>query len=341
MMQTVLLAATAGHEQGFTLHYQLLVGSTVLVVLLLILLAALARPQIGVVPTGLGAAFEHVFDWLDGMARDMIGPQGRTYVPFLMSIFLFVLFSNWSGLIPWPVFMAHPAAHHSTVAEVPGVEEGHGPASTEVVVEEDAHAGEPVSFEAPSASYNTTLALALISFFAFNFFGLKKNIFPPKTEHHHHHGDDDHHHHEPKGGLAGVGTWIAHFWQPTPMLWNSMEGSMKLIVIPLAVLFICLNIIEEFARILSLSIRLFGNIFGEHQVKLNLLATLQAFLMSAFNALTSAQVFGVLGWTALAGLIWVASAFAVCLGALAGFIQAMIFAVLSLVYIAHAVADEH
>lgn len=40
-------------------------------------------------------------------------------------------------------------------------------------------------------------------------------------------------------------------------------------------------------------------------------------------------------------LIWFSSAFVVVLGALTGFIQAMIFAVLTLSYIAHAVAEEH
>ncbi|MCA9793392.1 MAG: F0F1 ATP synthase subunit A, partial [Candidatus Eremiobacteraeota bacterium] len=210
-------------------------------------------------------------------------------------------------------------------------------------IEEEIHdqnLAQDVTFEAPSASYNTTLALALISFFAFNFYGLRKRIFPPKHVHHHDEDAHDHPHHHAPGGPLGLLEWIAHFWQPTPMLYRSLDGGMKLLCIPLGLLFICLNIIEEFARILSLSIRLFGNISGEHQVKTSLIATMQMFLTSAFTSLTAGSPL-FLFWGLVAGLIWMASAFATCLGALAGFIQAMIFAVLSLVYIAHAVADEH
>ncbi len=327
MTLNFLLASAAG---GFNLHYQLIVGSTVLVVGFLILLGFLAYPQIGVVPRGWGAAFEHVFDWLDGMAHDMIGPEGRQYVPFLMSLFLFVLVSNWSGLLPWPVFSYTPpdqavVAHHDDHDEAHAEDEHGGD-----------HHGHHIAFEAPSASYNTTLALAVISFLAFNYYGLKKRLFPGLVSHHQ---DGDDHHHSP-GGLAGLWEWISHFWQPVPMLWQTMEGSMKLICIPLFFLFLGLNIVEELARILSLSIRLFGNISGEHQVKVNLLATLQSFLGSMVSSLKVGSL-GFIGWGTLGGLIWVASAFATCLGALAGFIQAMIFAVLSLVYIAHAVADDH
>ncbi len=46
-------------------------------------------------------------------------------------------------------------------------------------------------------------------------------------------------------------------------------------------------------------------------------------------------------WLGVSGLIWGAALFATLLGALAGFVQAMVFTMLSLVYIQHAVADDH
>lgn len=331
---TLLLASASG--EAFGLHHKLIVGSTVIVVFVLILLGIFARGQIGIVPRGVGAAFEHVFDWIDGMCHDMIGAAGRQYVPFLMSLFLFVLMSNWSGLLPLPVFTLHQD-HHI------GTHEDQNPAavmeSETPVTEEGAHAPH-VAYEAPTVSFNTTLALAIISFFAFNIYGLKKNIFPSSQGHAHDHEGDEHHHHS-SGGLAGLWDWIAHFWQPTPMLANSLEGGMKALVVPLFFLFLCLNIVEEVARILSLSIRLFGNISGEHQVKVNLLGVLGTFLNNSLTMFKAGNLLGGPGFLALAGLIWGASIFATCLGALAGFIQAMVFMILSLVYIAHAVADEH
>lgn len=341
-LATMLFAAGASHGGGFGLHHQLIVGSTVLVVGLIIVLGILAHGQIGIVPRGFGAAFEHVFDWIDGMCQDMIGAGSRQYVPFLMSLFLFILVSNWSGLLPLPIFTMN-AEHHVAAThagdehESPGeIVEGETP-----VTDEGAHAAH-FAYEAPTVSFNTTLALAIISFLAFNYYGIKKNVLPSAGGHAHDHDGDDHHHHS-TGGFMGFINWVLHFMQPIPMLWGSLEGAMKYLLIPpLFVLFVCLNIVEELARILSLSIRLFGNISGEHQVKVNLLSVMQQFLGSSLQGFKTGAILTTgPGFFALAGLIWGASIFATLLGALAGFIQAMVFTILSLVYIAHAVADEH
>lgn len=338
MTVATMLFAAASHSESFGLHHQLIVGSTVLVVGVLILLGILARGQIGIVPQGFGAAFEHVFDWIEGMCRDMIGPNSRQYVPLLMSFFLFILVSNWSGLLPLPVFTLE-AEHevHQTENVATEIE-----SETPVVDEKPGEAHKPhVAFEAPTVSFNTTLALAIISFLAFNYYGIKKNVFPQASNHEHAH-EGDHHAHHSSGGIAGFFTWLAHFVQPTPMLWNSLDGGMRIVLVPLlCLLFLGLNIVEEVARILSLSIRLFGNISGEHQVKVNLLGVLAEFLKNSLSAFTTGGLVAGPGYLALAGLIWGASIFATLLGALAGFIQAMVFMILSLVYIAHAVADEH
>ncbi|MBI3926286.1 MAG: F0F1 ATP synthase subunit A [Armatimonadetes bacterium] len=310
----MLIAAAGGGDAGFGFHNQLLVASTAIVVFLLIVLALVARGQLGEVPVGWAAAFEHVFDWLDDLARDMMGPEGRNYVPLAMSIFLFVLLSNWSGVLPWPAIPLGGEARQT-----------HAEAAHDVHI---------LTFETPTTSYNTTLMLALISFVAFNWFGIAKQVTPRKAQ-----GEHDHDHH---GGPAGIVTWILHFVQPTPVLWKTLDGWMRYALVPLlGVLFVVLNIVEELARILSLSIRLFGNIFGEHQVKHNLLLTMQGFLGSAIAGFTAGAVVPFVGWGLLGGLLWLSSLFAIFLGGLAGFIQAMIFAVLTLTYIAHAVADEH
>lgn len=350
MSQTLsVLAASGGHGGGFGLHQMLIVGSTAIVVLVVIALAVAARGQIGVVPRGLGAAFEHVFDWVDNMAADMIGPGSRQYVPLLMSFFLFILFSNWSGLLPLPVMnygsAHHAAAHGSSHSPEAKLE---GEVKEEVKEEmESSHAGQQhVMFEAPTASYNTTLALAMISFFAFNWFGIKKNVFPNwgKSEHgaHHEHAHEgDEHSHHSAGGIAGVWNWILHYIQPTPMLYRSFEGGMKALALPLGLLFLCLNIMEEVARILSLSLRLFGNISGEHQVKVILADVMRTFLGQSLAGFKAGSLIAGPAWLGVSGMIFGAALFATLLGALAGFVQAMVFTMLSLVYIAHAVADEH
>ncbi len=338
------LLASAAHGGGFGFHEKIIVGSTVIVVLVVIFLGILGRSQIGIVPKGWGAAFEHVFDWIENMASDMIGQGARQYVPLLMSFFLFILASNWSGLLPLPV-ITYGATQQTEGLQRPSVDQAveselH---SESLAPSEGGHDdGENLFFEPPTASYNTTLALALISFFAFNWFGIKKKVFPRwGAEHGSHHEGDDHAHHS-SGGFMGILEWIGHFAQPTPMLWSSMEGALRYILVPmLAVLFICLNIVEELARVLSLSLRLFGNISGEHQVKASLLGVMRAFLGQSLSGFQAGSMIQGPGWLVVSGLIFGASLFATLLGALAGFVQAMVFTMLSLVYIAHAVADDH
>jgi len=79
---------------------------------------------------------------------------------------------------------------------------------------------------APTANFNVTLALAITSFLYYNYVGIREN------------------------GLLGH---IKHFGGPVPSL------GIMLFLFPI-------EIISNLARILSLSMRLFGNIYGEEQV---------------------------------------------------------------------------
>ncbi len=296
--------------------------STLLVVGVVVVLAWSGRRGMGPVPKGLGAVFEHTYDWVDELARDMMGPQGRRYVPFAMSIFLFVLLSDWSGLLPVPKFASagpEAAVHQAEAEKSPEQVEAH-----------------PL-FEAPSVSFNTTLALALVSFLSFNYYGLRKNLEGDRGENHGQAG-----HHRRRGGMRGVITWLAHFWEPTPMLWRDLSGVMRYLLVPvLACLFIVLNVVEEVARLISLSIRLYGNIFGEHEVKTQLTSTMGSFLDQSGASFHTGAVGGGLGFGMMALLLWFSSFFVMCIGTLAGFIQAFIFFVLTLSYISHVAGDEH
>src|SRR5215470_3822723 len=79
---------------------------------------------------------------------------------------------------------------------------------------------------APTANFNMTLALAITSFLYYNYVGIREN------------------------GLLGH---LKHFGGPVPSI------AIMVILFPI-------EIISNLARILSLSMRLFGNIYGEEQV---------------------------------------------------------------------------
>jgi F-type H+-transporting ATPase subunit a len=53
------------------------------------------------VPTKFGAAVEGMVDFVkDGIARDVIGPEGAKYVPYLMAMFFFLLVGNLFEITP-------------------------------------------------------------------------------------------------------------------------------------------------------------------------------------------------------------------------------------------------
>jgi F-type H+-transporting ATPase subunit a len=58
-----------------------------------------AKPQL--VPGRWQAAVEYLYDFVRSMLDDNVGPEGRRYVPLIFSLFIFVLFCNLLGLIPW------------------------------------------------------------------------------------------------------------------------------------------------------------------------------------------------------------------------------------------------
>lgn len=57
------------------------------------------NPQI--VPGRWQAALEGVTGFISGMVEENIGPKGRSFVPFVFSLFMFVLVANLVGLFPY------------------------------------------------------------------------------------------------------------------------------------------------------------------------------------------------------------------------------------------------
>ena len=65
----------------------------------LLLVAATARPAL--VPSRLQSVAELLYEFVAGMVRDTVGDEGRRYFPLVFSIFIFILFGNLLGLVPY------------------------------------------------------------------------------------------------------------------------------------------------------------------------------------------------------------------------------------------------
>lgn len=114
-------------------------------------------------------------------------------------------------------------------------------------------------FMSPTSNINTTAACAIIVFFATHYYGVKAH---------------------------GIG-YIKHFFGPI----RSIPA------IPLMLLMLILELIGHFARVLSLSLRLFGNIFGEDLILLILvflvpvLVPLPIMFIAVFTSVVQTFVF--------------------------------------------------
>jgi F-type H+-transporting ATPase subunit a len=72
-----------------------------LAVLWLFMLGGMKRQM---VPGRWQMAVEGFTGFIDGMLRDNIGKDGRKYLPYIFSLFMFILFANLIGLLPLGLF---------------------------------------------------------------------------------------------------------------------------------------------------------------------------------------------------------------------------------------------
>ncbi|MDP8225172.1 MAG: F0F1 ATP synthase subunit A [Candidatus Lernaella stagnicola] len=133
-------------------------------------------------------------------------------------------------------------------------------------------------FYTASDNLNTTLALALIVFCLYHYYGIR---------------------------AQGIGKYLAHFLGP-------MEGVIKYVMAPIMV---PIELISHLARPMSLSLRLFGNMFGDHKV------------FAVFMGLLAVPLIYPLPFLAL--------------GTLVAIVQTLVFSLLTMVYIGLATAKEH
>ena len=209
--------------------------------------SALAKAQDPAVPAAnLGSRniAELMIQLVVNQSDQIIGKQGRKYVPFFATFFLFILLSNLLGLLP--------------------------------------------GFAPPTGNLNTTLGLALCSFVGYNVIGVREQ----------------------------GGAYFKHFIGPmTGLPASSILGKLAFLPVLLlsAVFFFILEIFSHGFRPVSLSLRLFGNMMGDHEV------------IAAFISLTK---------------VVVPVAF-YAMGTLVSVIQAFVFTLLSMIYVALAISHGH
>jgi len=200
------------------------------ITILLTLLSYLATRNMKERPEGLQNLMEKVVEMLQNFIGNVTGEKVmRRFFPFLATLFLFILMSNYSGLLP-------------LAGQVPGL-------------------------SAPTSSLSIIIGLAVCSFVMTHVAGVK--------------------------GHGALG-YIKHFFQPIAFIF------------PLLVL-------DELVRPVSLSLRLFGNIYGEETVTheiFNLAPILAPIVMQALSLLM-------------------------------GFVQAIVFTLLTSVYISGAYGAGH
>lgn len=224
--------------------------TTIVVDLLLILVAVSATGRMKVVPTGLQNAMEAIIEYLFGLAESVAGRAAVTYFPWVATIFLFVVISNWTGLIPGvgSIGVEHSAAHtegeHALVIDQQLAMVDGNPvlvqAADALAAEEEAHGKFVPFFRAPSADLNVTFALAIATMVMVQIHGVR----------------------------ALGGGYFRKFWN------TSGHGFMKGINIFVGIL----ELISEISRIIAFGFRLFGNIFAG-EIVLATMAFLVAFLV--------------------------------------------------------------
>ena len=211
------------------------------VMLFLIIAGVLMTRGLKMLPGRAQNTIEWAYESLENWAVGLGGDAARKHVPLFATFFLFILFSNWSGLLPF--------------------------------------FGRIEAFRAPTSDVNVTVGLALVAFVYFHYQGFR---------------------------ALGVRGYLGKFF----VFSGFKEG------IGAGVIGLFVGLIEfflEFIKPITLSMRLFGNIFGG-EVALGVITALTFALIPA-------------GFLLLEGLL--------------NFVQALIFSTLMLMYTIIAVESHH
>lgn len=150
--------------------------------LLLIVLAIVVGGNFKRIPSGIQHIFEMIYEMFEGMATEVMGKAGSKFVPLLATLFLFIITSNWLGVLPGVGSLGFYETHAAASADshaTPAAKDTHtAPAAKDAHAAQakDAHAEGPVFvplFRGANADLNTTFALAIIVMVFIHVMGIK------------------------------------------------------------------------------------------------------------------------------------------------------------------------
>lgn len=201
------------------------------------------------VPEKLQSVWEMIVEGLLDFMEGILGKRELAvkFFPFVATLFLFILLNNWIGLLP-------------------------GIGSFGIYEEAEGHRALVPFFRSANSDLNTTLALALLSVLAVQYYGFRK----------------------------------AGFFGHLAVYFPFHKG-------PIEVFVGVLELIGEFAKVFSFSFRLFGNVFAGEVLLLITMNLMPVFLPLPFIFL---EVF-------------------------VGFIQALVFSILTLIFLKVTVETAH
>ncbi len=81
-------------------HHNLNVIYSWLVMLILLVLAKMATKSVQMIPSGAQNLFEVILGGWEDFMVDVMGEHGRPYFALIFTLFIYILFMNWMGLVP-------------------------------------------------------------------------------------------------------------------------------------------------------------------------------------------------------------------------------------------------
>ncbi|RAP33351.1 ATP synthase F0 subunit A [Candidatus Marinamargulisbacteria bacterium SCGC AG-439-L15] len=236
-----------GHE--FQLN-MVTIGMTWVTIGLIIFAGYLICKNLKTIPSGIQSIGELIYEFIEDLTLGTLGKkEGKPFVPFIFTLFIFILLSNWIGIIPnipkllgCILAVLHKVIGGNSQLIFEGI--------TAIKLTPDPSAWyaflfKVPDFEEPTRSISTDLAMGLMVFVVVHVNAVRKNGF--------------------LGYLKG-------YWGDV----MPCEGKWLLLA-PVNIM-IPLNIIGEVSSVVSHSFRLFGNIFGGFMI-ITIVSSLIKFLV--------------------------------------------------------------